>query len=90
MKQINEILKRNDIRALGYKKIGKVIVADTNIGKVAIKENKDKEYIYNYLNTRSFNYYPEIIESEDYFICRYVEDVDIPKEQKILDLRSKL
>jgi len=86
MKEINEILKKNDIRALSYKKKGKVIIADTNIGKVAIKENKNKEYIYNYLNTRSFNYYPEIIESDKFIISKYIEDVDIPKEQKILDL----
>ena len=86
MKEINTLLKKNDIRALSYKKIGKVIIADTNIGKLAIKENNNKEYIYNYLNTRNFNYYPEIIESSDYVITRYIEDVDIPKEQKILDL----
>jgi hypothetical protein len=86
MKEINEILKKNDIRTRGYQKIGKVIIADTNIGKLAIKENKDKDYIYNYLNTRSFNYYPEIIESEEYVISKYIEDIDIPKEQKILDL----
>ena len=66
MKEINEILKKNDIRSRGYKKIGKVIVADTNVGKLVIKENKDKDYIYNYLNTRSFNYYPEIIESDKF------------------------
>ena len=86
MKQINEILKKNDIRALGYKKIGKVIVADTNIGKIAIKENNKKDYIFNYLNTRNFNYYPEILQSDNYIISKYIEDVDIPKEQKILDL----
>ena len=86
MKEINTLLKKNDIRALSYKKIGKVIIADTNIGKLAIKKNNNKEYIYNYLNTRNFNYYPEIIESSNYVITRYIEDVDIPKEQKILDL----
>ena len=86
MKEINTLLKKNDIRALSYKKIGKVIIADTNIGKLAIKENNNKEYIYNYLNTRNFNYYPEIIESSNDVITRYIEDVDIPKEQKILDL----
>ena len=86
MKEINETLKKNDIRAKGYKKIGKVIVADTNMGKLVIKQNKGKDYIYNYLNTRSFNYYPEIIESDKYVISKYIEDVDIPKEQKILDL----
>lgn len=86
MKEINEILKKNDIRALSYRKVGKVIIADTNIGKVVIKENNDKDYIYNYLNTRSFNYYPEIIQNDKYLISKYIEDVDIPKEQKILDL----
>ena len=79
MKEINELLKQNDIRALSYKKIGKVIVADTNIGKVVIKENPKKDYIYNYLNTRNFNYYPEIIEGSNYMISKYVEDVEIPK-----------
>lgn len=86
MKVINDILKKNDIRALGYKKIGKVIIADTNIGKLSIKENSNKEYIYNYLNSRNFNYYPEIIQSDKFVISKYIEDVDIPREQKILDL----
>ena len=86
MKEINSLLKKKDIRALGYEKKGKAIIADTNIGKIVIKENNNKDYIYNYLNTRSFNYYPEIIESDKYLISKYVEDVDIPREQKALDL----
>ena len=86
MKEISELLKKNDIRALSYRTDGNVIIADTNIGKVVIKRNKNKDYIYNYLNTRNFDYYPEIIEKEDYVISKYVEDIDIPKEQKILDL----
>jgi len=86
MKEINSLLKKNDIRALSYQKKGKVIIADTNIGKIAIKPNNNKDYIYNYLNTRSFNYYPEIIENDKFVISKYIEDVDIPKEQKILDL----
>ena len=45
MKQINEILKKNDIRALSYKKEGKVIFADTNKGKVVIKKNSNKLYL---------------------------------------------
>ena len=86
MKEISELLKKNDIRALSYKRSGNVIIADTNIGKVVIKRNKNKDYIYNYLNTRNFDYYPEIIEKEDYVVSKYVEDIDIPQEQKILDL----
>lgn len=86
MKEISELLKKNDIRALSYKRSGNVIIADTNIGKVVIKRNKNKDYIYNYLNTRNFDYYPKILDSEDYIVSKYVEDIDIPPEQKILDL----
>lgn len=86
MKEINELLKSHDIRALSYKKQGKVIIADTNIGRVSIKKNKGKDFIFDYLNTRNFNYYPEIIEHDDYIVSRYIEDIDIPKEQKVIDL----
>ena len=86
MKEISELLKKNDIRALSYKRSGNVIIADTNVGKVVIKRNKNKDYIYNYLNTRNFDYYPEILEIEYYVVSKYVEDIDIPPEQKILDL----
>ena len=86
MKEISELLKKKDIRALSYKKDGNVVIADTNIGKVVIKKNKNKDYIYNYLNTRNFNYYPEILEKDNYIVSKYVEDINIPKEQKILDL----
>ena len=86
MKEISELLKKKDIRASGYEKVGNVIIASTNIGKVAIKKNKNKEYIYEYLEDRNFNYYPEIIEKDDYIVSRYIEDINIPNEQKILDL----
>ena len=86
MKEISDLLKKNNIRSLSYKKEGNVIIADTNVGKVVIKKNNNRDYIYNYLNTRNFNYYPEIIEKENFIISKYEEDIDIPKEQKILDL----
>lgn len=86
MKEINELLKSHDIRALSYRKQGNVIIADTNVGKVTIKKNKNKDFIFNYLNTRNFDYYPTILEHEDYIVSKYVEDIDIPREQKIIDL----
>lgn len=86
MKEISDLLKKKDIRANSYKKNGSVIIADTNIGKVVLKKNKNRDLIYKYLNDRQFNYYPEIIEKDNYIVSKYVEDVDIPKEQKILNL----
>jgi len=86
MKEISELLKKNDIRASSYRKNGNVIISDTNKGKIVIKKNNYKDYIYNYLDTRNFNYYPDIIENDKYVISRYIEDVEIPSEQKIIDL----
>ena len=86
MKEISDLLKKNDIRAYGYRTDGNVIIADTNIGKVVIKKNKNKDYIYKYLMDRSFNYYPEILDKDDYIISKYIEDIDIPSEQKIINL----
>ncbi len=86
MKEISELLKQEDIRALGYQKQGNVVIADTNIGKLVVKKNNNKDYIYDYLNTRNFSYYPEIIKENNYVISRYIEDVNIPKDQKIFDL----
>lgn len=86
MKEISAFLKENDLRALSYKRKGNVIIANTNKGKLVIKKNKNKDYIYNYLNTRNFNYYPEILENDNYIVSKYIDDIDIPKEQKILDL----
>ena len=86
MKEISELLKKCDIRALSYKKDGNVVIADTNIGKVVIKKNKYKDFIYDYLDNRNFDYYPDIIEKDNYIITKYIEDINIPKEQKIMDL----
>lgn len=86
MKEISELLKSHDIRATGYKKKGNVVIADTNIGKVVIKKNKNKDYVYNYLNTRNFDYYPDILEKDNYIVSKYIEDIDIPREQKIVDM----
>lgn len=86
MKEISDLLKKNDLRALSYEKKGNVIIADTNHGKVVVKKNRNKSYIYNYLSSRNFDYYPEILESDNYIVSKYIEDIDIPKEQKILDL----
>ena len=86
MKEINELLKKNEMRATSYKKLGNVILVDTNVGKVVIKKCANKNHIYNYLNTRNFDYYPETINDGEYIITKYIEDVSIPKEQKIIDL----
>ena len=87
MKLLKEILKKNNLRATSYEKIGKTVKIDTNNGSYIIKKTKDNKDIFNYLITRSFNYYPDIIDYDNnYSITRYIDNIDIPNEQKMNDL----
>lgn len=87
MKILNEILKKNNLRATSYEKIGNVFKVNTNNGKFIIKKTKDNKDIFNYLITRNFNYYPDIIDYDNrYSITKYIKDIEIPNEQKMNDL----
>lgn len=88
MLKIVEVLKKNSLVANRYIKKNNVYFIDTKDKRYVIKENKYNTDIYNYLKTRSFDYYPKILNdrNEDYLITEYVEDIDLPKEQKILDM----
>lgn len=84
---LKDILKRNSLRVNSYEKMGKSIKINTDNGKYIIKKNNNNEEIFNYLITRNFNYYPDIIDrDEDYIITKYIKDIDIPLEQKMNDL----
>lgn len=88
MKKINEELKRYNLKPHRYLRKGKTTIVDTESGRFVLKEKDKDNDIFKYLNSRSFNYYPKIISdlNERYEITEFVEDVDIPSEQKIFDL----
>lgn len=88
MKNIKKILKKYDYTPYRYKKIGKTTIVDTDNGSIVIKKKiKDNPQIRKYLESRNFDYKPEIIDIVDnYEITKYIEETEIPKEQKILDL----
>ena len=51
------------------------------------KKKKDLDKVYNYLLSRSFDYFPEILDEDNENIYyKYINDIDEPKEQKIIDL----
>ena len=84
MREINDILKKNNIHGVRYYKVGKCIIIEDDINKYVIRPNKTN--IYDYLNYRNFNNYPNIIIEDKYEIMEYIDSVDIPIEQKIIDL----
>lgn len=88
MKQINDLLKSHDLIPFRYEKNGNVVIVDTNLGKFVLKAKNANNDIYNYLNSRSFFYYPKNIsnDKDDYDIFPYIEEYSIPREQKMIDL----
>ncbi|NLL44656.1 MAG: hypothetical protein GX247_03200 [Mollicutes bacterium] len=90
MRKINHLLKKYDLKPYQYRNLGKVTFIDTDQGRFVIKEktgNEDNK-IYEYLESRQFNYYPKIINdlNENYEITEFIDEVNMPREQKILDI----
>ena len=89
MQEINEIIKKYELKPRKYEKNNKTTIIETDRGKYVIKpKTKDNQHIYDYLKTRNFNYIPKIISTQEdkYEITNYIESYNIPEEQKIIDL----
>ena len=85
MLEINKILKQNNLHATSYQKLGNTYLINTKSGKKVIKKEYNKA-IYDYLNSRSFIYYPNSIIADNYIVMDYIEDKKIPNEQKLSDM----
>lgn len=84
MKEINNLIR--DYNPYAYRKVGNAYIVNTKLKKIVIKK-RNKNDLYNYLNSRSFRYYPQILkQDDDYQISEFVNGVDMPNEQKILDM----
>jgi len=85
---LNEILKKYALKPHRYEKCGKVIYIDTKDGRFVVKNNNRNKDILEYLETRNFDYFPKTISdiNDEYNISEYIEEINIPKEQKIIDL----
>ena len=89
MYEISEFLKKYNIVPKSYQKNGKATIINTKNGKYVIKnKNRDNNDILKYLLSRNFNYFPKLLSNsaDDYELIEYVEDIDMPEEQKMMDM----
>ena len=88
MRKIRHILDKYELHPTRYQVKGKVTFVDTDRGQFAMKEMEhDQEEIWNYLRSRNFLYYPEIIRYEDnILVTKKEQDIAMPREQKAADL----
>ena len=88
MNNIDNLIKKNNKLTL----LKSVRLINNNENKYILKrKNNNIKDIYNYLNSRSFDYYPKLInENNNYNMFEYIEDYKEPYEQKTLDMMSLL
>lgn len=69
---------------------GKTTILETTSGKFLVKDKNDKDLkrVFNYLKSRNFDNFPKLVDDNrvDLNVYEYIDDVDMPKEQKGLDM----
>lgn len=87
MKNLREIISKHDLNPYRYTCYKKARIIDTENGSFVLKE-KNNLSTYNYLLSRNFDYFPRVISNngEDYELSEYIEGIDYPNEQKLIDL----
>lgn len=91
MKIVNKLFG-DSVKVDNIIKKGKVIIVTIDNKKYVIKESKnDIESIYEYLESRDFNNFPELLFTKDgYNVYEYLDDIDNPIEQKAYDMITLL
>lgn len=90
LSRVHPIIQKYHLRPFRYQIKGKITLIETNEGRFVLKEKtrNTKEPIFEYLKSRNFHYYPKILSdsNDDYQMMEYIEEVDMPREQKMSDL----
>ena len=87
-RELRELFDRNEIIVRKITLINDVRIVDTGSERLVIKKReKELDGLFRYLRSRSFDYFPEIIYSTDnYDVYRYINDSNLEREEKILDI----
>lgn len=82
-----EVLDKYQLKPVSYKKRKKVDIITTKDARYVLKPSNNQN-IYDYLKIRNFtNFAYPLTESDDnYEITEYIDDIDVPDEQRIEDL----
>ena len=86
MRKYKDVIRKYNLKPISYIKKGNALIIDTKEKKYVIKEKIRNPDIYEYLDSRNFNYYPPVISDDDYEISEYLNDKLIPEEQKLEEL----
>lgn len=83
---VRTLIEKSNLKPIKYARLKSVYIISTKDNKYVIKKRNDNP-IMNYLKTRNFDYFPKVInEDETYQMTEYIEEINVPNEQKIFDL----
>ncbi|MCI6266170.1 MAG: hypothetical protein MR598_04925 [Erysipelotrichaceae bacterium] len=87
-KELRELFDQNHIVTKKITLKNSVRIIDSGSEQFVIKRrDKSLNELYKYLKSRSFDYFPEILyQTNHYDVYRYIEDVDISKEERAEDI----
>jgi len=90
MKKYKNILKKNDLMVTKYTIKGKATIVDTPKGRFVLKDNKGNN-IYEYLQSRNFDYFPKVIDIDnDSILFKYLDNINYDNDQKAFDIMRVL
>lgn len=86
MLKLNNILEKYNLKPIKYTYKNNIIIIKTSEDIYVLKDNNNYK-TYQYLKSRGFINYLEPINNDDnYEITKYINSIDLPNEQKILDI----
>jgi len=87
-RELRNLFDENSIIVKKITLINNIRIVDTGDEKLVIKKRKENlDELFQYLKSRSFNYFPEIVyKTSNYDVYRYVGDTKLEREEKILDI----
>lgn len=89
MTEIAHLLKKYNLHPKKIKYLKKLKIIDTDNGTYTLKlKTNNNEHIYTYLENRDFKNFiaPLTTTIDPYEICKYVQEIDMPKKDKALNL----
>lgn len=87
---IKEFCEKHHLKPLKVEIRGKIKIVTTDEGVFCLKsrDRSGKNDIYDYLDSRSFKYYPRLLpfSTDDVEVREYIAENKIPRDQKMVDL----
>ena len=87
MNNLEKVISKYDVNVRKIYKKNNLRIIDTDKGKLVLKKHDENESkLYEYLLNKNFDYLLEKEDLDNFSVYPYVEEMDIPKEEKAIEL----